>query len=287
MTKLFLKAQVKGYRRSDGVWVKPHDNGKAAAKPDTPAAPKAPSKPQAKKAYYRKPALPTTPYGTHRTTASKGLPTKIVHHPRLGEKGNRVVVNHPSKPTEAPTWAASNEVATFTPNGAAPQELNGVKVAPWTGAPKTDAGWAFVKGTKQMTEQPLMVPAGKRPASGVIIEEPDGRVWIISPTNAFGGYQNTFPKGGTEPGLTLQQNAIKETWEESGLQIEITGVLGDFERTTSVSRMYLAKRVGGSPVAMGWETQAVQLVPKDKLRELMNMKPDQMVLDAYLGKKKD
>lgn len=287
MTKLMLKAQVKGYRRNDGVWVKPHDNGKAAAKPEAPKGPTMPTITPKKKAYYRKPTLPTTPYGTHRTTASKGIPTKIVHHPRLGETGKRVVLNNPSKPTAPESWVKSDEVATFTPNGEHPAEICGVPLSQWTGAPKTDAGWAFVKGTKQMTEQPLKVPAGKRAASGVIIEEPDGRVWIISPSNAFGGYKNTFPKGGTEPGLTLQQNAIKETWEESGLQIEITGVLGDFDRTTSVSRMYLAKRVGGSPVTMGWETQAVQLVPKDKLRELMNMKPDQMVLDAYLGNKKD
>ena len=287
MTKLLLKAQVKGYRRADGVWVKPHDNGKAAAKPDAPAAPKIPGFAPKKKAYYRKPTLPTTPYGTHRTTASKGVPTRLVYHPRLGEKGNKVLVKSPSKPTAPETWAANNEVATFTPNGEHPAEICGVPVAPWTGAPKTDAGWAFVKGTKQLNEKPLMVPAGKRAASGVIIEEPDGRVWIISPTNAFGGYQNSFPKGGTEPGLTLQQNAIKETWEESGLQIEITGVLGDFERTTSVARMYMAKRVGGSPTTMGWETQAVQLAPKGKLRDLMNMKTDQLVLDAYLGNKKD
>lgn len=287
MTKMMLKAQVKGYRRSDGVWVKPHDNGKASAKPPAPAAQSKPAFAPKKKAYYRKPTLPTTPYGTHRTTASAGLPTKIIHHPRLGETGKRVVVNHPSQPTAPETWAKSSEVATFIPNGDHPAEICGVPLAPWKGAPKTDAGWAFVKGTMKLNEKPLMVPAGKRPASGVIIEEPDGRVWIISPTNAFGGYQNTFPKGGTEPGLTLQQNAIKETWEESGLQIEITGVLGDFARTTSVSRMYLAKRVGGSPVTMGWETQAVRLVPRDKLRELLNMQPDQLVLDSYLNDKKD
>lgn len=286
MTRLLLKAQVKGYRRRDGVWIKPHDDGKGAAavKLSTPAtAPAAPKK----KAYYRAPP-PSTPYGTHRTTASKGLPKRIVYHPRLGEKGNKIAVNSPSQPTAPETWDKNSTVATFTPNGERPDELHGISLEPWATQPKTDAGWAFVKGTnKALNEGPLHVPAGMRAASGVIIEEPDGRVWIISPTNAFGGYKNTFPKGGTEPGLTLQQNAIKETWEESGLQIEITGVLGDFMRTTSVSRMYLAKRVGGDPTKMGWETQAVQLVPKDQLRSMMNMKPDQIVLDAYLGDKKD
>ncbi|EMD0638832.1 NUDIX hydrolase [Salmonella enterica] len=279
--QLLLKAQVKGYRRKDGVWVAAHDDGKGAAQVAAPApAPK-------KKAYFRKPTLPTTPYGTHRTTQSKGIATKIAHHPQLGDNGQRVVVHQPSAPSEPETWQANDEVATFTPKGKRPKAICGVPFAPWKDAPKTDAGWAFIKGTMAVREPPLVVPAGKRAASGVLIEEPDGRVWIISPTNAFGGYQNSFPKGGTEPGLSLQQNAIKETWEESGLQIEITGVLGDFERTTSVARMYTARRVGGDPTTMGWETQAVRLVPKERLRELLNMKPDQAIVDTYLSRKKD
>lgn len=281
--QLLLKAQVKGYRRKDGVWVAAHDDGRAAAKVEAPKPTFAPKK----KAYFRKPARPTTPYGTHRTTQSQGQPTKITHHPQLGDTGQRVVVHKPSEASEPATWQASTEVATFIPKGSRPKDICGVKLAPWKDAPKTDAGWAFVKGTMPVAEKPLVVPAGKRAASGVIIEEPDGRVWVISPTNGFGGYRNSFPKGGTEPGLTLQQNAIKETWEESGLQIEITGVLGDFERTTSVARMYTARRVGGDPTTMGWETQAVRLVPRERLRELLNMKPDQAIVDALERSKKD
>ena len=83
----------------------------------------------------------------------------------------------------------------------------------------------------------------------------------------------------------MQQNAIKEAWEESGLKIEITGILGDFERTTSIARMYTARRVGGDPTTMGWETQAVQLVPKEKLLEAMNMPSDKEIVARYLAKK--
>lgn len=276
MIRLMLKAQIKGYMRRDGVYVKPHDNGKAAAAPE-----------QAKKVVY-KPQPKDVPYGTHRLKDNGYLPKKVVHHPRLGETGKRVVVHKPTEQTKPETWAKSSEVATFVPNGESPAEINGLPLNSWENHPKTEFGWAFVKGTNDsIKEKPLHVPAGMRAASGVIIEEPDGRVWIISPTNSFGGYKNTFPKGGTEPGLSLQQNAIKETWEESGLQIEITGVLGDFPRTTSVARMYTAKRVGGTPIDMGWETQAVRLVPKSNLRGLMNMKADQLVLDKYLGDKKE
>lgn len=274
MTKLVLKAHIKGYTRKDGVYVKPHDDGKAPAK-----AKPAPGK----KVFYSKPKPAPVPYGVHHNESGK--PRMVFHHPQLGETGHRVVVNNPSQPSPEPSWKSPDKVAVFVPKGIVPKEINGIVVAPWEDAPETDGGWAFVDGTLDIKEPPLKMKAGMRPAAGVIIEEPDGRVWVISPTNAFGGYKNTFPKGGAEKGLSLQQNAIKEAWEESGLKIEITGILGDFERTTSIARMYTARRVGGDPTTMGWETQAVQLVPKEKLLETMNMPSDKEIVARYLAKK--
>ncbi|MGL4460243.1 MAG: NUDIX hydrolase, partial [Plesiomonas shigelloides] len=87
-------------------------------------------------------------------------------------------------------------------------------------------------------------------------------------------------KGTAEPDLSLQANAIKEAFEESGLQVEITGFIGDFERTTSVARMYKARRVGGDPTDAGWETQAVSLVPKEHLYRLLNMWPDHPIAES-------
>lgn len=37
--------------------------------------------------------------------------------------------------------------------------------------------------------------------------------------------------------------------------------LVDVKRTQTYTRYYLAERVGGNPAEMGWETQAVLLVP--------------------------
>lgn len=45
------------------------------------------------------------------------------------------------------------------------------------------------------------------PAAGVVIEETDGRFWLVAPTNQAGGYAVTFPKGRPVPGATLQQTA--------------------------------------------------------------------------------
>src|SRR3546814_18781734 len=54
----------------------------------------------------------------------------------------------------------------------------------------------------------------------------------------------------------------------------ITGFVGDFTRTTSVARLYRAVRVGGTPASMGWESQAVHLVPKDQLYRFLNRETD-------------
>lgn len=120
---------------------------------------------------------------------------------------------------------------------------------------------------------------GKQKSAGILIVEDDGRVWMYEPKNQFGGYHNTFPKGrldGQEP----QTAAIREAFEETGLQVEIVGYLGDFEKSTTNNRFYIAKRVGGVP--FGWkgtdlqpskqgeieETKAVLLVNPNKLAEL-------------------
>lgn len=198
------------------------------------------------------------------------LPTSV-HHPRKGEKGEPVMIHAPHHASLPSTWVSPDAVATFTPGGDAPLALNGVALRSWLDHPTTADGWNYDDGVMHELHEPaLKVPFGKVASSGVIIEESDGRVWLTAPTNSFGGYHATFPKGSAEPDLSLQANAIKEAFEESGLRVQITGFLGDFERTTSVARMYRARRVGGSPVDAGWEAQAVHMVPKGLLYEQLN-----------------
>jgi len=58
-----------------------------------------------------------------------------------------------------------------------------------------------------------------------VIVEPDGRVWVVRPSNGYAGYTATFPKGRVEKGLPRQANAIREAYEKAGLKVEITGFL--------------------------------------------------------------
>ena len=192
----------------------------------------------------------------------------MLFHPKTDDSGKQVAILHPSQPSPLSSWADPNEAATVVPGGSVPAELNGIPFQPWQ-APTSDEEWAAVEGQATIEEPPFVVPPGKLAAAGVVIEEQDGRVWLVSPTNAFGGYKSTFPKGRPETGASLQATAIREAFEETGLKVEITGFLADLPRSTTRTRYYLARRIAGNPSDMCWESQAVRLVPRAKLAEYL------------------
>ena len=187
-------------------------------------------------------------------------------HPHKDEHGGDVILRNPSEPSPIEHWGDPNKHATVVPRGEMPPELNGVRFDHYT--PPSD--WNTVEGQGDFAEPPLE-KHGKQLATGAIIHEPCGRVWTISPSNQFAGYVNTIgPKGRVDPGLNLHANAIKEAHEETGLKIRLTGHAHDSHRKTTMTRYYHAVRTGGHPGDMGWETQAVHLVPKDKLEDHLN-----------------
>jgi len=190
-------------------------------------------------------------------------------HPKKNEYGQPVSLSAPSAPTAPGSWLDPLQTATVVPGGALPASLNGIAFQPCE-APVDDAGWSAAAGDEPLFDEPGFEPApGKRVAAGVVIEEPDGRVWVVHPSNAFGGYPATFPKGTRDPGMSLRATAIREAWEESGLRVVLTGFLADLVRSQSKTRYYRARRVGGCPADMGWESQAVSLVPRTQLGELL------------------
>lgn len=203
-------------------------------------------------------------------------------HPRKDDAGRQVELKAPSAPTSLESWGDPLERATVIPDGPMPARLNGIDVVSWIGAPTDTAAWATLATelTENFTEPPMTTAPGKHAASGVVILESDGRVWVVSPSNQHGGYVNTFPKGKLDPGMGLRANALKEGFEESGLQVILTGFLCDSVRSTSVSRYYTARRLGGHPADMGWESQAVHLVPRELLNSFITHPNDQVVLQA-------
>lgn len=156
-----------------------------------------------------------------------------------------------------------------------------MEVAHWSEAPKSSAEWEALAAFYAIEEPEFVVPEGYHQAAGVVIRERDGRVWLVAPSNAFGGYEATFPKGTLE-GKSAQATALAEAFEESGLRVRLIEHLADIQRSQSYTRYYLAERVGGNPADMTWETQAVMLVPMSQLSSLLNNAFDKPLLKQLL-----
>lgn len=211
--------------------------------------------------------------------------TAATIHPRRDDYGKLVPIDTPSTPTALGTWLDPQALATIVPDGPLVPKLHGIVFSPWLDAPRRHTSWQAVGGQlPDLPEPPMVKKPGYRLAAGVVIEEVDGRIWLMSPSNQHGGYINTFPKGTIEHKLSPQATAIREVFEESGLRVVLTGYLMDVQRTQSVSRYYTGRRVGGTPANMGWESQAVHLVPKSMLAALLIHPTDAGLLAVLTAK---
>ena len=191
------------------------------------------------------------------------------------------MLSRPHQPTCMISWKTPSDLATATPGSSMPPVVGQLDIQTWSTVPADAAGWELLAAHAQFDEPPFISAHVEECSSGAVILEPDGRVWVVSPTNGFGNYQNTFPKGKLDtPGFSLRANAMKEVLEESGLQVSLIGFLCDSKRTTSTTRFYLARRTGGNPADMGWESQAVHLVPQSLLSSFVSDERDEGVLKA-------
>jgi ADP-ribose pyrophosphatase YjhB (NUDIX family) len=200
-------------------------------------------------------------------------------HPKRDDGGQPVLIRTPSTPSAQRAWKQAEEIATVLPSGKLPASLHRVRLQHWANVPAATEDWEALADENKIAEPAFKVPRGLAPAAGVVVKETDGRIWMICPTNQFGGYELTFPKGRLD-GKTPQATALCEAYEESGLQVRLLRHLVDVRRSQTYTRYYLAERVGGSPADMGWESQCVMLVPLSKLKGLRLKAPDLAVIQA-------
>lgn len=191
-----------------------------------------------------------------------------VWHPRNDDGGKPVPIKHPSTPTPPASWGDPGATAIFTPDCPVPDQVNGIAMTPWN-PPGAVAGWEALAGDMNFTEPPFLCPAGLKPAAGAVVLEADGRIWLVEPTNRFGGYRYSVPKGRCD-NRSLKATALVEVFEESGLQIKLNSFLIDVPRSLTFTRYYFGHRIGGRPADMGWESQGAVLVPLAHLPTLLN-----------------
>lgn len=209
------------------------------------------------------------------------MPTETapVFHPQRDEKGRRVEIRKPNEGSDLSTWSQKDAIALVVPKGAMPTHVNGICISAWKDRPQDAKAWEALASEFAIEEPAFNVPAGFKPAAGVVIRETDGRIWVVAPTNAYAGYKATFPKGRPD-GKTAQAAALMEAFEESGLKVRLLRYLVDVQRTESYTRYYLAERLAGNPAEMGWESQAVMLVPQEKLPQVLNSAYDKPIIKA-------
>ena len=179
-----------------------------------------------------------------------------IFHPQPNENGQPLTLASPSVSTALSTWLTPSSDATLsvTDAGELPASLYNVAFSRRPQTPASVADWKKLNDRIQCEEPDYPETHGLFLTSGCVILEPDDRVWLVHPSNAFAGIKTTFPKGRLEPGLA------------------------DIRRTKSITRYYIARRTAGTPRDAGWESQAVSLVPLSGLSAMLNMPNDRKVL---------
>ena len=99
----------------------------------------------------------------------------------------------------------------------------------------------------------------------------------------------TFPKGLIEHGERPEETAVREVLEETGVEGEVVGPLGEItywytsggERVFKSVRFYLMRYVRGEPKP-SWEVKDARFFPLEEARGLLKYRGDREVFERAL-----
>lgn len=129
------------------------------------------------------------------------------------------------------------------------------------------------------------------PSVTVGVQDAHGRILLVHKTD---NDLWALPGGGHEAGESIAETAVREVWEETGVDVEITGMVGlytnpnhvmaydDGEVRQQFSICFSARLLGGQAREDSTETKEVDWVAPEKLDGL-NIHPSMRLrIDRYL-----
>jgi 8-oxo-dGTP diphosphatase len=124
-------------------------------------------------------------------------------------------------------------------------------------------------------------PPGRKARYGGIVFDPAGRVLLREPSNHYGGYHWTFPKGRPDAGEHPLDTALRETLEETGHRAVVVGHLpGRFAAgpTATSNYFYLMEDddtdVDTAAMARNGETSALAWATEEEAEGLIATTPN-------------
>ena len=97
-----------------------------------------------------------------------------------------------------------------------------------------------------------------------------------------------LPSGGVEDGESLAQAAVRETKEETGLDVELTGLVGVYSRLGNMSPvhavLFSAKPIGGEIKCQEGETIAVEWFAFGQIPSPLSAGHKRRIEDAIAGR---
>jgi 8-oxo-dGTP pyrophosphatase MutT (NUDIX family) len=128
-------------------------------------------------------------------------------------------------------------------------------------------------------------------AGGVVLRSgPDGPEVLVCGRNGDGLW--ALPKGTPEPGETIEETALREVREETGVEVEVTANIGDIRywfsrpkegvRFLKTVRHYLMRAVGGDPSLHDHEFDEVRWFPAAEALKLLTYRNESRILRQAL-----
>ena len=127
------------------------------------------------------------------------------------------------------------------------------------------------------------------PSVSVALRDPDRRVLLARHSE---GNSWLLPGGAVEPGESPADAALREMWEETGLAVELTGIVGAFggsdfivrygngDRTSYVMTVFEAVPGAGTPRPDGAEVLELRFVTESEASRLPTARWVPEVLEA-------